>query len=189
MCCYFRNIVIIYYFYCLNFKSRSRWLRWVLCTGKAFPQLFPSGSIAWLYFIRSVSLLSFHGSPPPPSHSSKRVFFTSGLLDKINNINNVCFCFTIPRSYSFYWEGRYQKAQGRGQAEGGSWASSQVEGRRDLTLRAQAQGSSASQVTRLPFDSGSLLMIKACQRAPPHEAGTRQTQAVDQASLICMQST
>lgn len=73
-----------------------------------------------MVLFRPFCFLSVHASPPPPPHSSKRVFFTSGLLDKINNDNNVRFCFhDTSQLYSFYWAGRSRRpgAEGRQEAE------------------------------------------------------------------------
>lgn len=110
----------------------------------------------------SFMLLHFQVFFPPLITFFKESFFTSGLLDrkKNNNDNHVLFFSIIPHSYAVsVW-----KAAGTRHRTGRKWELSVLLGRRqerfDPRVSGQESFLSVSKVTRLPFDSSSLLMIK-----------------------------
>lgn len=92
---HFYNIL----FYCLNTKSRSRWLTYeFFILEKPFRSLFSSGSIFMIDFF------FFLGFSPLITFFKDRVLFTSRLLDKINSYKRIIhiFVFIIPHNHTVY---------------------------------------------------------------------------------------
>lgn len=92
---HFYNIL----FYCLNTKSRSRWLTYeFFILEKPFHSLFSSGSIFMIDFF------FFLGFSPLITFFKDRVLFTSRLLDKINSYKRIIhiFVFIIPHNHTVY---------------------------------------------------------------------------------------
>lgn len=150
----------------------------------AFPLLvFWVASCLVSFYSFSFVLLHFQVFFPPLITFFKESFFTSGLLDrekkKNNNDNHVLFFSIIPHSYTVsVW-----KAAGMRHRTGRKWELGVLLGRRqerfDPRVSGQESFLSVSEVTRLPFDSGSLLVIKDnAEGLPSPMPDTQQAQTV-----------
>lgn len=119
------------------------------------------GFVLFLFFFM---LLHFQVFFPPLITFFKESFFTSGLLDRKKKTITITMCFffffIIPHSYTVsVW-----KAVGRRHRAGRKRGLGILLGRRqerfDPRVSGQESFLSVSKVTRLPFDSGSLLMME-----------------------------
>lgn len=157
--------------------------KWVLCTGKRFssPGLLGRvlfGFVLFLFFRAS----SFPGFLSSSDHILQREFLYlrfTGQRKKNNNDNHVLFFSIIPHSYTVsVW-----KAAGMRHRTGRKWELGVLLGRRqerfDPRVSGQESFLSVSEVTRLPFDSGSLLVIKDnAEGLPSPMPDTQQAQTV-----------
>lgn len=139
--------------------------KWVLSTGnKRFssPGLLGCVLFGFVFVPFLFHASSFPGFLSSSDHILQREFlylrFTG--QKKKNNNNHVLFFFIIPHSYTVsVW-----KAAGTRHRAGRKWELGILLGRRqerfDPRVSGQESFLSVSKVTRLPFDSGSLLMIE-----------------------------